>query len=67
MLVKAKQKEPSAQQKLLTLIEPKIRYHTRYLPFHDKQDAEQEIRIKILRSLDRFEIRSVSVSETDLL
>lgn len=51
----AKQQKPEAMTQILRLFEPKIKKSSQFAPVACRDDLEQELRIQILKVIDRFE------------
>lgn len=51
----AKQQKPEARSQLLRLFEPKIKKSSQFAPIACREDLEQELRIQLLKVIDRFE------------
>ncbi|MED0676542.1 MULTISPECIES: helix-turn-helix domain-containing protein [Aneurinibacillus] len=53
---KARENDPEALCAILHLFEPKIKKSSRFIPFRDRDDVEQEVKTEIVRALRRFDI-----------
>ncbi|GHH99591.1 helix-turn-helix domain-containing protein [Neobacillus kokaensis] len=55
---KAKGGSQEAVSEIVQMFEPKVKKSSRFMNDNDKEDLEQELRIEIVKAVNRFEISS---------
>lgn len=54
----AKQQDPEAMKEILHLFEPKIKKTSRFVHPSNREDLEQELKIQLVKAVDRFDAES---------
>ncbi|MBM7702409.1 helix-turn-helix domain-containing protein [Metabacillus iocasae] len=50
--------DEEAMQQLLNLFEPKIKQCVKYVPYQDREDIEQAIRLEMILAIRKFDFQS---------
>lgn len=53
----AKRQDPKALGDMIRMFEPKIKQTSRFIPQSEREDLEQELRIQIVKAVERFDTK----------
>ncbi|WP_163528760.1 helix-turn-helix domain-containing protein [Halobacillus ihumii] len=60
LLLRAKEADETAMMELIDKFEPKIKKLSASLPATEREDMEQELKIQMIKSIEKFDIDKLS-------